>query len=285
MTRLVHIGSLTFDGGSPPVGAYVAKELQGWFSSPPMRADVEDRPNADGAFFSDRNYRSARALRFVGALLGGSVEAQETLMDAFAALQANGAPIEISVETDTQTRSVTATLTGEAEVVPVAQMDAAIVTARFICYDPIKYGTATESTTGLPTQGGGLEYELGEPSGALYYGALGDLGRVTLTNTGTADTWPSFEVTGTLDAGFYLQRLDTGQILRYDRVVPAGTTVTIDSRTGEVLIDGVSDASSYLTRDEFFAVPAGGTAEVQFNAIGASSGSPTLTATYRSGWW
>ena len=154
-----------------------------------------------------------------------------------------------------------------------------------LAWDPIRYGPEVHYTTGLAAGGGGLEYNLGDPAGALYYGAVGTLGRVTVENEGTADTWPQFLVTGVLTTGFFIQNVDDGSVLRYDRVVPAGSTVMIDSRTGQVLVDGQSDASTYLTRDEFTPIPAGGSAVFQFNQISTSSGSPTMTVTGRSGWW
>lgn len=64
-----------------------------------------------------------------------------------------------------------------------------------------------------------------------------------------------------------------------------GTSLTINSRTGEVLIDGVSDASAYLTRAEFFPIPAGMSREIQLTPLGTTSGSPTMQVEYRSGWW
>jgi hypothetical protein len=284
----VHIGDLVFEasGEESPDASLVCADLEGWYSSPPMRANVDDRPNSDGAFGSVRNFRSARALRFEGWMRGETASvAREELFDAFAAIQADGAPFPILVETTKGPRTVTATLQGEAEVSPVKGLNRARVVARFICYDPVKYGEAQTASTTLSSPGGGLEYPLGDPAGALYYGDLGNLGRLVLSNIGTADTWPVFVISGTLPDGFYLQNLDTGDVLRYDRIVPAGSTVSIDNRTGEVLVDGVSDASTYLTRDSFFPVPAGGSVVVQFNAIAGSSGTPMLTAEFRSGWW
>lgn len=286
MTNLIHIGSsITLDAEDRDTWSVM--DLIGWKGSPPMRTDVIDRPNADGAFGSVKNYRSARTLRLSALLEGGTLSIQQDLEDQFAAIQADGAPFPLSVENDFGTRTVTVSLVGEAEIIPDPDFLGAELTARFVAYDPVKYGPASLLATGLPTSGGGLEYNLysGGAGGALYYGALGNLGRIVLTNSGTADTWPIFTVSGTLTAGFYLQRLDTGDVLRYDRVVPAGSTVSIDTRTGEVLVDGTSDASTYLTRDDFSPVPAGSSAEWQFNAIGGSSGSPTLEASYRSGWW
>lgn len=276
-------GGLTFaTEGSP---TYTLRSLDGWYSGPPVRSEIEDRPNSDGAFDVTRIYKNARVLTQMGLILASTTDAAMTSpWIAFAGLQGNGLPSEFSVTDATGTKYLMVTLAGPPEIGPLVN-GAAEYVLQLVARDPVKYGAAAETQTGLPTSGGGLEYELGEPAGALYYGALGNLGRVTLTNSGTADTWPFFEVTGTLDDGFYLQRLDTGQMLRYDRVVPAGVTVSIDSRTGEVLIDGISDSSAYLTRDEFFSVPAGSSVDVQFNSIGASSGTPMMTVTYRSGWW
>jgi hypothetical protein len=283
VVHLITVDSLTFDAEDRSV--WSAIELQGWLGSPPMRVREDDRPNADGAFGSVRNYRAARPLRLRGVLEGGSFALQQELQDRFAAIQADGVPFTLSVENDLGVRSLTVTLQGEAEVVPDPDFRGATVSARFLAYDPVKYGPEVSYSTGLASGGGGLEYPLYEPSGALYYGAVGNLGRVTVTNAGTADTWPVFEVSGQLDDGFFIQCLGDGSVLRYDRVVPAGTTVTIDSRTGAVLIDGVSDASTYLTRDQFFSIPANGSCDIQFNAISSSSGTPTMTVTARSGWW
>lgn len=277
------IGGLQFstEEGAPRT----IRTLDGWYSGPPVRSELEVRPNADGAFDVTRVFKGARVVTQAGLILAStSDQAIANHWIDFAALQGDGRPSEFTVTDASGTKSLTVTLAGPPEIGPLVN-GAAEYVLQLIARDPVKYGQVQVVATGLPTAGGGLEYELGEPAGALYYGALGNLGRVTLTNAGTADTWPVFEISGTLDAGFYLQNLETGQILRYDRVVPAGTTLTIDSRTGEVLIDGVSDASSYLTRDEFFPIPAMGSQTVQFNSIGGSSGSPTLTASYRSGWW
>lgn len=284
MTDLVTIDGLVFDGegGSD----WVYQKLSGWYSSPPMRNDDDDRPNADGTFGSTRNHRGARALTFVGSFQADTfAEAESTLWDAFAAIQSDGVPFPLSVTTENGTRTCTVSLSGSAEVNEAADRRTAVVTAQFVASDPVKYGVARTVTTGLPMSGGGLEYELGEPAGALYYGALGDLGRVVLTNAGTAEVWPSFVVSGELTDGFFLQCLETGDVLRYERVVPAGTSVSLDARTGEVLVDGISDGSTYLVRDDWFSVPAGGSRTVQFNSIGASSGTPQLAATIADGYW
>lgn len=289
MTNLVHIGGMTFNIAAQPLAdQLVCEALDGWFGSPSMRADTSDRSNSDGAFGSVKNYRSARVITFRGSLLGDNpTQAQAELWDTFAAIQSDGQPFTFSVENDIGIRSCTVSLSGEASIEVLSDFRTAEVTAQFIAYDPVKYGPAVDYNTGLATGGGGLEYNLfdGGAGGALYYGANGNLGRVEVTNSGTADVSPVFLITGELTNGFYIQCLETGQVLRYDRVVPAGSTVTLDARTGEVLVDGVSDASTYLTIDQWFRIPAGGSCTIQFNAISGSSGTPTMTVTSSDGFW
>lgn len=286
MTQVVRLADLAFNWDSDDLGKWICEDLQGWYSSAPMRGGSRDLPAGNGSSESSKNYRSARPLLFIGHVKSHSkAVAREQMFDAFAAIQADGAPFELSVENEFGKRTLQVTLDGSAIVKPHRFLLGAYVEAALIAYDPIKYGELRSPSTGLPTSGGGLEYNLGAPSGALYYGTNGNLGRLTLSNAGTAEVWPVFVVTGELSSGFFIQRLDTGQMVRYDRVVPAGSSVRIDFRTGEVLVDDISDGSTYLTRYDFFSVQRGESYEVQFNAIGGSSGSPQMAGLHGDGYW
>lgn len=276
------IGGLTFSTDST---SRSISELDGWYSGPPADPDVERRPNADGAFGSTRDFKAPRVLTQTGLLLADDFDqAMTVLWPSFAAIQSDGAPLPFTVTDASGVKSCLVTVVGSPVIQPGVDGAASYV-LQMIARDPVKYGAARVLTTGLPMSGGGLEYPLGSPAGALYYGALGDLGRVVLSNAGTAEVWPSFTVTGELTGGFFLQCLETGDVLRYERVVPAGTSVSLDARTGEVLVDGVSDGSTYLVRDDWFSVPAGSSRTVQFNAISGSSGAPQMAATISDGYW
>lgn len=282
----VTIDGLAFEAKPTyPSSGWVCRRLQGWYSGAPIRDDALDRPASDGAFGVSRAYRSARPLRFEGALFAATTEqAIGELWRAFSAVQADGRPFPLSVTDETGTLTATVSLSGAVEIEPETDR-VARVTARFIAYDPVKYGPLRQLVTGLPTAGGGLTYSLFDPAGTLDYGANGNLGRVELTNAGTAEVWPTVRVDGGLAGGFFAQRLDTGQTVRYDRVIPVGSWVEVDFASGAVVVDGESDGSTYLTRGEFFSVPPGGAFDVQFNGIGAATGTPLMTVTIADGYW
>lgn len=137
-------------------------------------------------------------------------------------------------------------------------------------------GAAQETAPGsalynIPPRSGGITFP-------ITFGAPGSTGRVTAVNTGTADTFSVFTVAGgRFEGGFTLVHVESGRQVRVDREIPMGSTVVIDSRKGTVLLNGTSPIPGSLTRSEWWPVPAGGTATVQFLANGATSGTPTLT--------
>lgn len=276
------IGGITFS--IDPADPNGIGELQGWYSGAPKRIVVDDRPNNDGAFDVVKDYRSARVITQRGLMSAASVdEAVTDVWAEFAALQSSGEPSTFSVTDGGGTKSCSVSVVTN-DIEPGIDGDAEYV-LQLVARDPIKYLGDVDYVANVPTAGGGLEYNLfdGGSGGSLYYGSNGDLGRVDVANSGTADVWPTFTVTGELTTGFYLQELGSGSILRYDRIVPAGSSVTLNSRTGEVLIDGVSDGSTYLTIGQWFAVPAKSSVTVQFNPIAGTSGTPQMTATAPAG--
>lgn len=281
---IASIGGLNFaiDNSSP----HSLGTMQGWYSGAPKRIEAEDNPNSDGASEVDKDYRGSRIITLTGLLTSVSTDAAIAgVWSAFAGLQSDGVPSTFSVTDASGTKMCTVSVAVN-DVDPTLG-EVAPYTLQLVARDPVKYGAVRSLVTGLPVAGGGLEYNLysGGAGGSLYYGANGTLGRVTLTNSGTATVRPAVTVTGALTLGFFVQKLTTGEVVRYDRVVPAGSTTAINFRTGEVLVDGVSDGSTYLTRFDFFSVVPGESFDVQFNAIGGSSGIPTATWGISDGYW
>lgn len=275
------LGGLTFSTEGHAV--YTIANIEGWFGSPPVKTVIEERPRSDGAFSTVDFQRTARPITISGLVIptGDGWSEWRNL----AGVLASGVPDTLTVADDSVSLSCEVAPFGSGVSVSPLVNGMASYVLSLIAFDPVKYGPVSTLSTGLPVEGGGLVYPLGSPSGSLFYGAGGDLGRVSLTNAGTATTYPVFTVTGELVGGFFIQRLDTGQQVRYDRVVPLGTAVSVDMRTGAVVVDGTSDGSAYVSRSEFFGVEPGASFDVQFNVLGASSGTPTMTAAVRDGFW
>lgn len=116
--------------------------------------------------------------------------------------------------------------------------------------------------------------------GYIDFGPDGATGRVTVTNTGNASSQPGFTVTGGLGGGFVLTEVITGAVIRVERTIPDGSFVTIDQATGTVTLDGQSPIPT--TRAEWWTVPPGERRIVQFTALGAVTGNPTLTVRSRA---
>ena len=154
-----------------------------------------------------------------------------------------------------------------------------------VAYDPLRYGDPVMVSTGIPVSGGGLLWPLGTT--ALEYWDWGDegvSGRVSVTNVGTADVWPSLTASGGLAGGFVVTNVTTGQTIRFVRPIPDGSSVTINQRTGSASIDGQSDVGGFITERGFFAIPAGETHQIQFAGLGAVTGTPQFTVTLSPGY-
>jgi hypothetical protein len=286
------LGGITFSS-DPTVSAFSINQLDGWFSSPPVGTQTIDRPNADGAFGINQFFRTGRPITITGTFFGsGEDAATYTQYLGLAALQSGGIPSQFSVTDPSGTKSSQVMVYSNGCILNPIVNGIATFTLSLIAFDPVKYGPTTVLSTGTPTSGGGLEYALGDvggsvgsASGALFYGSLGNLGRVSLTNNGTAAVWPIFNITGGLPGGFYIQCLETGQVVQYSSIVPAGTTITLDMGGETVAINGIAGGDNFLTQLNWFSIPPKSTITVQINPIAGTSGSPTLQASIADGFW
>jgi hypothetical protein len=261
-------------------------DLADWTDSVDKKLDrTLSWPNRDGESDQDPVYDAARYPVVSGSIFAESDADLSEFRQSLMALKQYSSKFTMEVTDSEGTLQAEVQLAGKIRFTVVEENRYATFSVPLLATDPVKYSAPRDLVTGLPTAGGGLTYPLFGAAGTLEYGANGGLGRVTASNTGDARVWPIVTVSGELASGFFYQRLDTGETIRYDRVVPLGSTVSVDHRTGEVLIDGDSDGSTYLTRFDFFSVGPGEAFDVQFNAIGASSGTPEMTVTVADGYF
>lgn len=142
--------------------------------------------------------------------------------------------------------------------------------------DPFRYGETVQSgPVGLPSLSGGLVFPLVFP---LDFAVTGELGRIITPNAGEQPTASIFRVTGGLSGGFTLQSIEDGKIIRFEFPIGVDESVTIDTATGLAYLGSEdNNLSGFLTRSEFWEVPAADFSTVQFTGLGDVTGTPTLT--------
>lgn len=277
MVERIDFAGLTFYGDEPS-DAFAVTRMTGWYDGAPIRRSIDDRPVEDGAFDVDRIYRGARVISVEGDWVGSTIEAAYQARDELSALQADGVPGVFTVTDSLGVRSCqNVTLVKE----PVA--DDVISSPFFefafdvVARDPRKYGPEVSASTGLATPGTGAVWPADWDPG-YEWGSGGTSGRATVSNVGRFTSWPVLEVTGGLAGGVELVEVVTGSVLRLDRVVPLGSTVVFDGRRGRAYLDVPSnDVTGFLTRRDWWPVPASQSRTVQLNPLGAVTGTPTLT--------
>lgn len=264
---------------------------EGFLELPALRSSDQERPNAHGTF-SEQDWASGRYLtaRFivrdrraspafdatVQALRGALVPGSELVtswwnIPGIGPVRWDVRPRRVRVVTD-----------------PAFDAGVGVIEAQLYAPDPVGYGAQVSVSTGLRAQAGGMEFDLFTDgvvdTGFLEFGETGSTGRVRVVNQGTAETWPVFTVAGWAPP-FQIVETATGRRLEYSGVVPAGSSLSIDSATGVVLLDEVADRSGSLVRREWAPVPAHASSEFLFLPLGPVSPTASLTVTCSPGWW
>lgn len=278
----VQFSGITFDDQSL-YGFHLSK-LVGWYDAPAARYDADDRPQGDGKFRQKRVYRSARVVSVEGSWTGGSVEDAYRAREQLMAAQADGAESSFAVSDVLGVRSSSVSLT----TAPTADDGLYQPFFKFafdvVAPDPVKYGAAQSATTAVPTPSSGLVWPLGSTSPYFNWGTSGNTGQISLTNAGTAQSWPTLTVTGGLSGGFILTWVPTGDQLVYSGAIPDGSSVNLNSRTGRATMNGASDVTGFLTISNWWSLAAGQTGLVQFTPVGTQTGTPTLTGAVAPGY-
>ena len=247
--------------------------LIGWGSVTDAKGGLSDRPIAHGSFDPGVAWRESVSASFVvhfGAESG--VDALVGLRE-LRGLAAATSLVEMVVDIGDGPFSRMVRV-HSIEVPDTHGRSAVTATVYVQAPDPLAYGPTVTASTGVPTAGVGVADPITDP---FSEGAPGNLGRVTFTNPGTAPTSVTVVVAGGLSEGVEIRVVETGEILRLERLIPDGSVVTFRSRTGRAVIDGQSDVTGFLTVDAWPQVPAGATRTFQFTPLGAQSGTPSMS--------
>jgi hypothetical protein len=276
MSTTIQLDSIVFSDSDVEGWAFLS--LTDWWGSTANKVEARERPQAHGSFQRARSLRSSRAISFVARYRGADHLEVER---AFDALSATGAETPVVMRVTTEDGSWWRWVSVEA-VTPESTRNRWFgqATVDVLAEDGRRYADASWLSTAPPTEGAGLEWPAVWP--AVWPGGGVD-GRVTLANTGRAPSAPSFQLKGGFDTAT-VTCMETGARIGFDRYVPPGSTVLIDTATRRAVIDDQSDVSRWLRFREWETVPPGSSRAYQFDVTGAS-GSPTLEGRVFPAWW
>ena len=261
-------------------GFYFNK-LEDWYSVPQSKAPNTPRPGAHGSFGGGDDWREAAIPSVGGGFIGTDEAAALQAMDDLKLAWATGKQLPMTVDTvvGPTSRQVSVRFLTIPDHHGRRRFEFSVDT---LARDPLRYGPPVRVSTGLPVSAGGLTWPISWP---ITWGGGGADGRIILVNPGNADTAPMLEVTGQLD-GFTIDEVGSGRQVRFERLVPAGSTIFMNPRTGRAYIDAPgNDVTGFLTRADWPTVPARGQTVLQFNRLGGSSGAPTLTGEVSPASW
>lgn len=290
-------GDLSLFGSAVPGGRFKVLSLEGWEELPSVREGWQSRPQAHGMFDAPVWANERRIL------ISGSCSRREDrdallheLQRKLAFPSGEGALRELTITNAGRTLTAGARLTRFKATMENWGAGVFGWAAEWVAPDPLRYSQPVTYSTGSPTAEGGLAFPLfhsdylGRTTGVLSFGPAPAEGRLTVSNEGTADTWPVLRVVGTPVGGFAVQHVESGRRVEYVGDVPAPYVLEVDSGTGTAVLVHpdtgrlLADRSGMLTRREWVPVPAGGSASFQFTAP-TFAAAARLDVTVRGAWW
>ncbi|PKV95927.1 tail protein [Amycolatopsis echigonensis] len=254
---------------------------------PGVKTHTSERPFGTGAYRA-RGFRTGRSDTLTGTCEGLSWATREQARNTLLGLFGTGDQMPLSIYNGLSTRTINVELNDITHVDVWAdglgfdwQLSLFAADPRFLDSAVQTAGATVVSTStdGLDwATGGGLDWSTG---GGLNWGTSGSTGLLSMTNSGTAPTWPVFRISGPM-TNPTLTDPTTGNVIAYTGFVDVGQTLVIDCSpfTRTVNLNGI-DRSGALSSAAWIQIPAGGTTVLQFSGSGAGS----LTASWQSAYF
>lgn len=270
-----------------PGTANVVTDIQGWTKPASMRRTKTERAGAHGTF-SERGLKDERLISVSGHFYAPSRAEAAAFTDRMAALLADGDEGLFTVnDADLGERWAKVYLSGDPDVVWEGGTDV-FFTIDLSAPDPRKYGHKVITSTGIPTDGGGLAFDLfaGQPvgigtPGILDFGPTGNPGTASFTNVGTADSAALLKVEG-FAPGFTITEVESGRRLVYTAEVLKGQYLILNPNDATVKLNGYADRSEFLTIREWTRTEGGKTSTFFFQTDGPNA---RLTVEGVPAWW
>jgi hypothetical protein len=265
---------------------WVCDADSGWFSPVGIRSGDSDIPNYDGTY-SSQDRLTNRVITLAGYGKAPTGALADAACDQFAALLRGGVLKTLSVTKAGVIRTATVKRGSGSDLSRTSPRGfewQLVLNAP----DPRKYGPATTVPASLPSTTGGLDYVTTGgldyvTAGGLNYGTIGSSGLVTLTNVGTAESWPQFTVNGPTDGATLsnpsIVNTQTGDQITYSGMLATGDILVVDTSPyrASVTLNGQPYRRN-LSSAAWFAIDPGDSVSVQFQGTSTSS-TPVLQAT------
>lgn len=258
--------------GDRPFEACTYDKIEGWYGLDSVDTAMVKRPGAPGAFAPTQTFPDEKAISIEGDYFGASRADALRMREDLTTLYNDGRPIVMTVADDLRTTSrevYVATVSFPWTIHQEFEYSIDMVAA-----DPRRYAPEQAAGTTLAAPGTGLSWPVAWP---VSWGTIGVSGRATITNEGTTETISRYVVRGgEMPDGFAIVNVTTGERLTYLGPVAAGTTVTLDTATRTAMVNDSGPGSRFLVSPQWWSVPARSSIEVQFIALGSTTGTPRL---------
>jgi hypothetical protein len=286
------LDGVSFNTGPDGFGhSFLVKSTKGWKGSAPARPDQTLRPNANGAYRGP-NYTAPRVVELDGVAQCSTRADRDALCDRLEGLCVDPDALYDLVRNE-YSRSLKCRVERQSRIDVTELPDGVTVSfnIQVVASDPRKFSTtqqfaqttlAQDPADGVlwngPAPGtSGTEWQgpASDPNtGLVYQSTAGSPGIMVITNNGTASTPVRFTITTPPGQSMLMPQLivaATGDTISYNGTMAAGSTLTVDTGTGLVLLNGAT-GSGQLARADFFEVPPKTTYIVQFTAGGPAPG-------------
>lgn len=281
----VELGGLTIETWPTGTPLFKLQDLENYFSPPPWKLPLEEIPLADGLFDPGRAFRSGKRMNLIGVVYGvDAAHAEELAWEKISGLFPRGYSEIMMVTTERGVRTMRVWPDqATPQVLPFTP-----TSARFryplVAPDPRKYGPLqTDQTSPAGDAADGLIWPL-FPGGYLDFGSFSPTGTFYITNTGTADSWPTFTVQGGITTGFEIVSGSDAR-LTYAAGVAAGTDVFLSPYAGGRAYVGATDSTTKLTVEGWPIVKPGETRQFSFNPLGTADANALATWSFSEAWW
>ena len=261
---------------------WVLQNFDGWWNGPAPRTDFVPIPGNHGAYDAPA-YLDARTITLEGVAVAVDIASVHRSRDVLASVCGDPSLTATLLVTEPgqPQRQCVVRRSAETKTEPVGPFHFAwsmILTAP----DPRRYAAvASSAAVGLPGVGsGGLVFPLVFPL-TFGTGALG--GSLSVTNSGTLQTWPTFTILGPVSSPI-IRNTGTGESLLFDPAfsVAAGQTLVINTANRTVTYSGANARQSLFTANWFPLYP--GPTSLQFTSLGSYDAAAQLTVSWRDAW-